>query len=119
MVYTLAHRRLRNRHEPAQPASPPAASVLGPSTAVPVGGGIVYAKRQVVVTQPTEGDFRAFSAICTHARCMVSAVTDGTIYCPCHGSTFSITNGAALKGPATKALPAVKVSEDDGNLRLV
>jgi len=93
--------------------------VLGPSTAVPVGGGVVYVQRKVVVTQPTEGDFRAFSAICTHARCLLSEVTDGTIYCPCHGSTFSITNGAALKGPATKALTAVRVSEVDGKLRLV
>ena len=37
------------------------------ATDVPVGGGTVLPDEKIVVTQPREGDFKAFSAICTHA----------------------------------------------------
>jgi Rieske Fe-S protein len=71
-------------------------SVLGPSADIPVGGGKVFDTAQVVVTQPTAGDFRCFSAVCTHAGCMVAAVADGRIDCPCHGSQFSATDGSVV-----------------------
>lgn len=61
---------------------------------IPVGGGTVFKEQKVVVTQPEEGEFRAFSAVCTHASCLVSTVSDGTINCPCHGSKYSITDAA-------------------------
>lgn len=73
---------------------------------VPVGGGVVVSGRGVVVTQPRKGRFRVFSASCTHAGCPVSGVADRRINCPCHGSQFAISNGAAVTGPATTSLPA-------------
>lgn len=92
--------------------------VLGAAAEVPVGGGTVYPKAEVVVTQPRAGDFKAFSAICTHMHCLVSGVSDGTIYCPCHGSRFSITDGSVVVGPATLPLPAKQVADDAGTLHL-
>ncbi|MGH3282552.1 MAG: Rieske (2Fe-2S) protein, partial [Trebonia sp.] len=84
---------------PASTASGPAASasgsassggqmgtVLGMAADVPVGGGKVYTSAKVVVTQPTKGRYKAFSAICTHVGCLCNQVADGTIDCPCHGS---------------------------------
>ena len=65
--------------------------------AVPVGGGIINDELGVVVTQPTTGEFRAFSARCTHQGCSVSEVTDGLIHCFCHGSQFAITDGAVVR----------------------
>ena len=65
---------------------------------VPVGGGIVLADRQVVVTQPEPG-------ICSHRGCTVNRVRNGTIECPCHNSAFSITDGAVMRSPATEPLP--------------
>ncbi|TPG17879.1 Rieske (2Fe-2S) protein [Pedococcus bigeumensis] len=81
---------------------------------IPVGGGKIFADQKVVVTQPTSGDFKAFSAICTHQACVVSDIANGTINCACHGSEYDITTGAVKKGPATKALPekSVTVSGD-------
>jgi Rieske Fe-S protein len=77
---------------------------------VPVGGGKVLADQKVVITQPTEGDFQAFTAVCTHQGCVVSSVSDGTINCACHGSKFDIATGEVKQGPATKALPRKTVS---------
>ena len=84
------------------------------SAQVPVGGGKVLADAKVVITQPSSGDFKAFSAVCTHAGCIVSDVSDGTINCGCHGSQFDIATGAVKSGPATAPLPprTVKVGTD-------
>ena len=77
---------------------------------IPVGGGKIFDTANIVVTQPTAGDFKAFSATCTHAGCQVAAVQGGTIHCPCHGSQYSIVDGSVKVGPATRPLPAKTVS---------
>jgi Rieske Fe-S protein len=77
---------------------------LGKTSEVPVGGGKIFASQKVVVTQPTQGDFKAFSAICTHQGCVVAEVKGGDIDCTCHGSKFSIKDGSVVNGPATKPL---------------
>jgi Rieske Fe-S protein len=83
---------------------------LGPTSDVPVGGGTIFADQEVVVTQPAEGDFKAFTAICTHQGCAVGKVEDNTIMCPCHGSAFSAEDGSVTTGPATEPLAAVEIS---------
>lgn len=77
---------------------------------VPVGGGVVLKEAKVVVTQPQAGQFKAFSAVCTHKQCTVSKVADGTIDCPCHGSEFSAVDGSVVKGPAEKPLATKTVT---------
>ena len=81
------------------------------STAViPAGGGKIFDDIKVVVTQPTEGEYKAFSAICTHRQCTVSSVAGGVITCQCHLSEFDAATGAVRKGPATQPLPPKTVS---------
>jgi Rieske Fe-S protein len=77
---------------------------------IPVGGGKVYDDQKVVVTQPAAGQFKAFTAVCTHAGCIVNEVSDNTIHCPCHGSSYSATDGSVKGGPAPKALAPKTVS---------
>lgn len=84
------------------------ADTLAATSDVPVGSGVIVGG--VVVTQPAEGDFRAFSSTCTHQGCTVSDVSDGVISCPCHGSQFSAEDGSVQNGPATEALPEVEIS---------
>lgn len=81
---------------------------------VPVGGGKILATERVVVTQPTDGTFKAFSAACTHQGCVVAKVEKSQILCTCHGSTFSAADGSVVTGPATRALTGktVNVSGD-------
>lgn len=83
-------------------------SITLAKSAVPEGGGVI--KDAYVVTQPTAGDFQAFSSTCTHQGCPLSAVTGDAIVCNCHGSQFSIKDGSVLHGPAEEPLPTAKVS---------
>jgi Rieske Fe-S protein len=93
-------------------AAPKSGTVLTTTSEVPVGGGVILAKEGLVVTQPEQGTFKAFSSKCTHQGCEVTKVTEGTIDCPCHGSKFSISDGSVQAGPASSALPETKVSVD-------
>ena len=93
-------------------------TVLGMAADIPVGGGKVFTAEKVVVTQPTAGEFRAFSAVCTHVGCLCNVVANGTINCPCHGSEFKITNGAVVTGPASGPLASAIITVTDGKIVL-
>jgi Rieske Fe-S protein len=91
---------------PASPAPSPAQDgvrKLTKTSEVPVGSGVILG--DVIVTQPTQGVFAGLSSVCTHAGCNVNRIVDGTIVCPCHGSTFNL-DGSVAAGPATKPLEA-------------
>jgi Rieske Fe-S protein len=90
---------------------------LAPTSDIPVGGGKVFADEKIVVTQPRQGEFKAFSAVCTHQNCLVSDVRDGTIDCACHGSRFSIADGAVEQGPATRPLPEKRIAVEGNSIR--
>jgi Rieske Fe-S protein len=85
---------------------------------VPVGGGTILAEEMVVVTQPTDGEFMAFSAVCTHQGCPVQSVSDGTINCQCHGSAFAIEDGSVVNGPATRPLESKSVTVEGDSVRV-
>ncbi|MYS79419.1 Rieske (2Fe-2S) protein [Embleya scabrispora] len=91
---------------------------LGPIGDVPVGGGKIYDDAKVVVTQPTAGDFKAFTAVCTHQQCLVGSVAAGKINCPCHGSSFDASTGAVLGGPASRPLAAKQITVANGQVVL-
>jgi Rieske Fe-S protein len=95
-----------------------AGTVLGSTVEVPVGEGKVYAQQRVVVTQPVQGTFHAFSAVCTHQGCTVGDVAGGTINCPCHGSKFAVTDGSVVRGPAQQPLAQMGVAVEAGSLTL-
>ncbi len=64
----------------------------------------------------------AFDDLCTCARetCPLSGglLRGTTIACQCHGSRFDINTGAAIGGPAIKALHVYDVREVDGSIQL-
>jgi len=93
--------------------------VLGAASDIPVGGGKIYKAAKVVVTQPARGQYKAFSAVCTHVGCIMSEVANGTIDCPCHGGQFKITNGAVVAGPPPGPLPARPVKVVNGQVVLL
>ncbi|MGW0827173.1 Rieske (2Fe-2S) protein [Streptomyces sp. NPDC002845] len=91
---------------------------LAKTADIPEGGGQVFESEGVVVTQPTAGDFKAFSSTCTHQGCAVKSISDGLINCPCHNSNFSITDGSVQSGPATQALPAKEITVSGDSIQL-
>lgn len=100
-----------------KPSSPAATeSGLGNASDVKVGGGVIYPKEKIVVTQPSAGEYKAFSAICTHQGCVVGSVDQGQIICPCHGSAFSVKDGSVVQGPATTGLKEAKITVAGGKI---
>ncbi|AZQ70594.1 MULTISPECIES: Rieske (2Fe-2S) protein [Streptomyces] len=95
-----------------------AGAALARTSEIPEGGGKVFPDRKVVVTQPAKGQFKAFSAVCTHQGCVVKDVANGTINCPCHGSRFSVADGAVRGGPAQKPLPEERISVNGDSITL-
>jgi len=93
-------------------------SALGTTSEIPVGSGKIFTSEKIVVTQPNSGDFKAFSAVCTHMGCIVSSISNGTIDCPCHGSQYSISTGAVVGGPAPSPLPAQAIKVTGSNIFL-
>lgn len=86
----------------------------GEATAFAVGDEEVAVAR-------VNGDLFAFSDICTHRACNLSAggEIDGTsIECECHGSVFSMETGAVLNPPATEPLATFEVREQDGEIQV-
>ncbi|MEU2440575.1 Rieske (2Fe-2S) protein [Streptomyces rubradiris] len=93
-------------------------AALARTADIPEGGGKIFEDRGVVVTQPTAGTYKAFSAECTHQGCAVGSVANGTIVCPCHGSEFSAADGSVRKGPATKGLAPARITVSGDDIRL-
>jgi len=94
-------------------------TVLGAASEIPVGGGKIYTAAKVVVTQPSRGQYRGFSAVCTHVGCIMSEVANGTIDCPCHGGQFKITTGAVVAGPPPSPLPKEQIKVVNGMVVLL
>jgi Rieske Fe-S protein len=99
--------------KPAAGAGP-----LAKTSDIPVGGGKIFKARKVVVTQPSAGEFKAFSAICTHQGCTVSEIANGIITCTCHNSQFRIADGSVADGPAPSPLPPVKITVTGDSISL-
>jgi len=93
-------------------------TVLGKTSDIPEGGGKIFKDSGVVVTQPTAGEYKAFSSKCTHQGCAVTGITNGVITCPCHKSEFSVTDGSVKKGPATQALPEQTITVSGDSISL-
>jgi Rieske Fe-S protein len=109
---------------PATTSSDPSESAaaggnaLAATSEIPVGGGKIFTAEKVVVTQPAAGDFKAFSAVCTHQGCLVSQVEGTEIICTCHQSRFSASDGSVVGGPAPIALPAQTITVDGTSITL-
>ena len=95
---------------PATSTSNAAAAGGIPTSEIPVGGGKIFTDKQVVITQPKSGEFKAFNTACTHEGCPVTQIAGTNIVCPCHGSTFDTTTGDPTGGPAQSALAAVQIT---------
>ncbi len=105
---------IANLAETSEPTSP---STEGPVAVckisdIPIGSGLRFevVGVPILITQPRAGDFRGFSAICTHAGYVMNNVANSEIKCDNHGAVFSADDGSVLSGPAPRALGKVEVT---------
>jgi Rieske Fe-S protein len=73
-----------------------------------------------VTVDKTKMYLTAYSLSCTHQGCKLGAQDkDHVMGCACHGSTFSVADGSAIKGPAKKPLLGIKLEVKDGEVMAV
>jgi cytochrome b6-f complex iron-sulfur subunit len=83
---------------------------LGPAADYPQGSRTNLPNVPALLVH-TETGFTALSLVCTHLGCTLEPQPDG-FNCPCHGSHFG-TDGSVLRGPATRHLVGLQVTQDD------
>jgi nitrite reductase/ring-hydroxylating ferredoxin subunit len=103
--------------EPAAPSTggPVAVAKI---TDIPIGSGKKYDVEgtPILITQPRAGEFRGFSAICTHAGFVMNNVANSEIKCDNHGALYSAEDGSVISGPAPRALGKVEVTVEGDDL---
>ena len=87
--------------EPAtQSADAGRAGSLKPNTAAI----FKFGSKPGIVVRTSEGDIRAFSAVCTHLDCTVQFKTDTSqFWCACHNGTYDL-GGNVVSGPPPRGL---------------
>jgi len=93
------------------------AAIAGESEVAP-GSAFTFkdSGNPAVLVHLKNGDFVAYSAICTHQGCKV-AYQGGKLACPCHGSVFDPAKGAeVVAGPAPRPLPEIPVKVQGGEV---
>jgi Rieske Fe-S protein len=68
-----------------------------------------FGNKPGILVRTPEGDYRAFSAVCTHLQCTVQYRDDFKhIWCACHNGHFDLT-GRNIAGPPPRPLEEYRV----------
>lgn len=79
-------------------------------------GEVIYFRKERTYIQRMEEGFLAFSAVCTHLRCVVNwNDVHKRFECPCHGAKFN-RFGEVLEGPPPRPLDLLKLMIVEGKL---
>jgi len=63
-----------------------------------------FGSQPAILVKDTNGELKAFSAVCTHLACIVQYRSDvNHIWCACHNGHFDL-NGRNVEGPPPKPL---------------
>ena len=91
---------------------------VGSASAMGVGKAarLTHGSTTVIVSQPSAGEYKAFSTVCTHQGCQVQVQDSNRIVCPCHGSEFAVADGSVVHGPAESPLASYPVQEKGGKI---
>ena len=77
------------------------------------GSGTIvkFGSRPAIVVRTAEGEFRAFSAVCTHLDCTVQYKADTSqLWCACHNGHYDL-HGRNVSGPPPRPLEAYDAAE--------
>lgn len=98
---------------PPKAGEPTTASVVaGRASELKKNSGLIFkfgSKPGILIRTP-DGEYRAFSAICTHLECTVQYKAETSqIWCACHNGTYDLS-GKNVGGPPPKPLESYKVN---------
>lgn len=98
---------------PPRIGEPTTASVAaGKASELKKNSGLIFrfgSKPGILIRTP-DGEYRAFSAICTHLECTVQYKPETSqIWCACHNGTYDLS-GKNAGGPPPKPLESYKVN---------
>lgn len=98
--------------------SAPREVTAGEEAKFDVGSGrtvLIGALAALVIRLP-DGEFRAFSAVCTHLDCIVHYSAERhRIECPCHSGVFDL-DGTNVSGPPPRPLTPLHVTVRAGRV---
>ncbi len=83
----------------------------------PNSGEIIkYGRKPVILIRTEAGEYRAFTAICTHLECIVQYRPDFQhIWCACHNGHYNL-QGINISGPPPRPLEPFKVNIKEGKI---
>ncbi|WP_167382209.1 Rieske (2Fe-2S) protein [Corynebacterium suranareeae] len=84
------------------------------ATEVPVGSSVILGS--VIIAQPTEGNFVAYSSACPHQGSRITKVEGDTVICTNHKSVFNIADGSVVSGPAQTGLTTTDLKQEGDTL---
>ena len=117
LLAVLLYPILRYIAPPEQSEAAASAVVAGKVKDFPPNSGKIvrFGSRPAIVVHIPGGEFRAFSAVCTHLQCTVQYRPDlELVWCACHNGRFDLA-GRNVGGPPPRPLDplAVTVRGDD------
>lgn len=84
------------------------------ATEVPVGSAVILGS--VIIAQPKEGEFVAYSSACPHQGQFITEVDGDVVTCTKHNSKFSIMDGSLISGPARTGLSEANLTQEGDTL---
>jgi Rieske Fe-S protein len=112
LLGVLFYPLLRYMAPPPQAEAEADALVVGRMKDFPPNTGKIvrFGARPAIVLRMPGGDFRAFSAVCTHLQCTVQYRPDlELVWCACHNGRFDLA-GRNVGGPPPRPLDPFDVA---------
>jgi len=88
---------------------------------LPLGTAMMFrfAGKPGLIIHHEDGEWVAFSAVCTHLACTVQFQKDQKrIHCACHGGTYDMKTGKNIAGPPPRPLTKYNVEVLDGKVKI-
>ncbi|BBA95546.1 hypothetical protein RVR_446 [Actinacidiphila reveromycinica] len=106
-----------NHSEATARITPPGWQDVGPLAGFPAGRPVrrLVGETAVLVVRDADGTLSALADRCSHLGGPLSEgeITDGCVRCPWHGSTFRLSDGWNVTGPATAPQPCFETRVRD------
>ena len=97
---------------PPEAESTPSNIVAAKINELQVNQGKVFrfGNQPAILVKTPDGQWKAFSAVCTHLQCTVQYRNDlQKVWCACHNGIYDL-NGANISGPPPRPLQEFKVT---------